>query len=750
MEPPSKMMVSLEDPRARDINLVGSKTKNLSLLINENFKVPEGFCISTDAYRNFIFENKLYNKIDMEISRKSMEDMRWEEIWDASLRIRSAFLKAEIPPALRDEISKKIERYPKNVKFSVRSSSPSEDSEKTSFAGIHESYINVNGLKKILESIKLVWASLWSDRAILYREELNLDSFNSSIAVLIQKMEKQPVSGLAFSREPTGINKDHMVIEAVEGLLANLVDNIKEGEKWVIDRNTREILQYKKSSESKNPILDSEEIELVADKILKIENIFGYPVDVEWTGTGHNFTLLQSRPITSLDDSDKDRKWYLTLTPNFNNLKKLADKVENKLIPELVQTANNLALDSPEKMNRTELAKGLKERALTYSKWKKIYWDDFIPFAHGIRNLGTYYNDLLKPENPYEFMELLRNTELIASQRDEEIKKLSQVLNKNPSLKSEIKILISSKSDKELIKELEAIKSRNLLYNDFVSSFFNLLNKYMDVAYENQSFSNHPQLVLNSIYQLSKHPKTVKSAKSPKKIERNLLLSNLYAAAGDSRRSEVDEILRIARLSWKLRDDDNILLGRVESQLLKYLKTGSKILIKEKRLDPGVELTPQDWEKIYQGLIDNKTTKISIPPGESDKIKESSKNYKARQLIGQPSSPGIATGQARIINSFQDFSKLKSGEILVCDAIQPQMTFLVSIAAGIVERRGGMLVHSSIIAREMGIPAVNGVSKATQQIKNGDMLTVNGYLGLVVIGEPEFNLEYGITAENDY
>lgn len=75
--------------------------------------------------------------------------------------------------------------------------------------------------------------------------------------------------------------------------------------------------------------------------------------------------------------------------------------------------------------------------------------------------------------------------------------------------------------------------------------------------------------------------------------------------------------------------------------------------------------------------------------------------------------------------------------------IEPQMTHLASLASGIVERRGGMLVHSSIIARELGIPSVNGVSCATELLNNGDLLTVNGYLGLVVVGEPEFHLEHG-------
>lgn len=109
--------------------------------------------------------------------------------------------------------------------------------------------------------------------------------------------------------------------------------------------------------------------------------------------------------------------------------------------------------------------------------------------------------------------------------------------------------------------------------------------------------------------------------------------------------------------------------------------------------------------------------------------------------MGQPSSKGLVTGSARVIGSVADFKEVKAGEILVFDAVQPQMTFIISLAAGIIERRGGMLVHSSIIARELNIPAVNGVSGATELIETGDLVTLNGDLGLVIIGEPEFYLE---------
>jgi pyruvate,water dikinase len=726
------MIVGLNEAEYLENDLVGSKTRNLGVALNNGFKVPSGFCVTTDAYIKLIKENKLFHVIDLEISRKPVEDMRWEEIWDASLRIRSAFLKAKMPEEIEDLIKLEIKKYGKNVKFSIRSSSPAEDSSIYSFAGIHESYINVSGIKNILESIKLVWASLWSDRAILYREELSLDSFNSSIAVLIQLMENKPVSGLSFSKDPTG-NSENMIIEVIADFLGKLVDNEIEPEKWIIQRENLEILNHIKPVGYEKSILDKFEIKNIAKKVLEIEETFNFSADIEWTGKNNDFTVLQVRPITSLKDENKDRQWYLTLTPTFNNLRSLSDRVENELIPEIEYECTKLSSESPDNLNRIELAEKIKERADIYFKWKKIYGEDFIPFAHGIRNFGTYYNDIVKPDNPYEFLEILKNSDLIASKRNREFRVLAQILNDSKSLKSEIKSLLDSGSKgNDLINNISRFVELNQ-GKKFIKGFIDLLETYMDVSYDNRSMKEFPEVILNNIYELS-------SKKSKGKIidKKDELLKKFYSAAGDNRIQEVNENLRIGSLSWKLRDDDNILFGKIENQLLRFLNKGAELLIMEKRLDSKENMTPENWKKIYNGLI-NKNVKISLK-----NVKKAEKpvlDYKPRQLIGQPSSPGIVTGKARIVNTFNDFSKLKSGEILVCDAIQPQMTFIVSIASGIVERRGGMLVHSSIIAREMGIPAVNGVSRATELLNNGDLITVNGYLGLVITGEPEFNLE---------
>jgi pyruvate,water dikinase len=94
-----------------------------------------------------------------------------------------------------------------------------------------------------------------------------------------------------------------------------------------------------------------------------------------------------------------------------------------------------------------------------------------------------------------------------------------------------------------------------------------------------------------------------------------------------------------------------------------------------------------------------------------------------------------------LVQITEDLGRFREGEVLVCDAIQPTMTHLVPLASAIVERRGGMLIHGAIIARELGIPCVNGIPNASQRLANGDIVTVDGYLGIVTIGPPEFDLE---------
>jgi len=198
--------------------LIGSKAANLARLAGAGFRVPRGFCITADAYQRFLKKGDLQSTIHMELGRKAFESLRWEEVWDAALRIRSAFLRTAVPRKVARAIATALAEMPVANAVAVRSSAPGEDTARSSFAGLHESFVNVVGEEAVLSAVRAVWASLWSDAALLYRQELSLDVASSAMAVLVQEMVDGGPSGLAFARDPrAGASSTRAVIEAVPG-----------------------------------------------------------------------------------------------------------------------------------------------------------------------------------------------------------------------------------------------------------------------------------------------------------------------------------------------------------------------------------------------------------------------------------------------------------------------------------------------------------------------------------------------------
>ena len=156
-------------------------------------------------------ETSLAEYIAVELGRKPLNGMRWEEIWDAALRIRSRFLRAEMPAEVSEAIAGALEDHVAAGAVAVRSSAPGEDSQQPSFAGLHESIVGVKGDCAVLDAVRVVWASLWSDAALLYRRELSLDPHRSRMAVLIQAVELADCSGVAFNRDPRSPDADRAV-----------------------------------------------------------------------------------------------------------------------------------------------------------------------------------------------------------------------------------------------------------------------------------------------------------------------------------------------------------------------------------------------------------------------------------------------------------------------------------------------------------------------------------------------------------
>lgn len=241
----------------------GGKAFALAHLLQHNFSVPDGLCILADAYRRFVDATSLAERIRLELSRKEFRQMRWEELWDTALRIRYMFDRTPFPRGLESVLTEKIEDKLGKASVAVRSSAIGEDSQELSFAGLHESVLNVKGTTRILEQVKRVWASLWSDASLLYRQELNLEVETSAMAVLVQFFVPGERSGVVFSQSP--LDPDVAVIEAVAGLAKGLVDGTVEPERWTIHRRNETVTSHIAYKERRRVVPDVNGVRVVDD-----------------------------------------------------------------------------------------------------------------------------------------------------------------------------------------------------------------------------------------------------------------------------------------------------------------------------------------------------------------------------------------------------------------------------------------------------------------------------------------------------
>ena len=756
------LIIPLEEAGERSDHLVGGKARGLGRLLTAGYQVPRGFCVATGAYERFVYQTGLAEVIQLELGRKSFADMRWEEIWDAALRIRGAFLTSPIPPELADPLREAYAGLSPGP-VAVRSSAPGEDGKQGTFAGLHESVTDVRDARSLLDAVRIVWASLWSDAALLYRRELGLDVHRSRMAVVVQEFVAMSVSGVAFGRDPRSPGADRQILEAVPGLCEEMVSGAVDPDRWTLERSSGKTLEWRpgqRGQKEMSPILAPEEVAILHETLLEVEKLLDYPPDMEWTGRGAQLTLLQARPVTFPAADDDERRWYLSLRPGAGRLAELCQRVANEKIPALEAEGARFAAEKPDSLGDSELAEAILARHEAHERWKKIYRDEFIPFAHGVRRFGQYYNDAVRPSDPYEFVGLLEHQPMMASSRNEALAGLAEHVRRHPALAGwlerpqVVQGITRRDSWERVASELTGIDGGEAFRRN-VEGF---LDEHMNLTYQEEPLDDRPDLVLNIVRQLARG---AEPGPRPKQGQAEDTGSEgihdreerFLAAVGPERREEAQEALRIGRLSWRLRDDDNILMGRLRNQLQHALILGARRLQKAGRLSPGRRIKVSETEVVAEALRNPAGGPVTLAEPESQEgppqshaaagISSSREDpgTTPRQLVGQPAARGLVTGRVRVIRNAEDFQAFQKDEILVCDAIQPTMTHLVPLAGAIVERRGGMLIHGAIIARELGVPCVNGVPNATDLLQDGELVTVDGFLGLVTVGPPEFDLE---------
>jgi pyruvate,water dikinase len=297
---------------------VGGKGANLGELAKVGgIHVPDGFCITTDAYKKMIAKTP---SIDGLLGR--LELLTWEdrnEIIGLSSEIRSLIEGTAIPEHVAAEILDCLQKYDPNTAWAIRSSATAEDLPTASFAGQQDSYLNIIGKDAILRHISKCWASLFTERAIIYRIQNGFDHRKVQLAVVVQKMVFSQVSGIMFTADPVTFARKVLSIDASfglgEALVAGLVNadcyKVREGK--IIERNVSAkklaIRALENGGTKEDEIeLDQQNRQALTDQqILRLARIgreieahFSSPQDIEWCLVDDEFYIVQSRPITTL------------------------------------------------------------------------------------------------------------------------------------------------------------------------------------------------------------------------------------------------------------------------------------------------------------------------------------------------------------------------------------------------------------------------------------------------------------------
>ena len=324
------LVIWFENLRKEDVPIVGGKNSSLGEMIAAGMPVPPGFAITAFSYEKFIKETKIAEKI-YEIIRETVTDVNDPKQYDAaSKKIRELIEKSPMPKDIESAIKSSYKELNKrlNMKDSfvaVRSSATAEDLPDASFAGQQETYLNIKGTNDLMAKVVNCWSSLFTPRAIFYRNEKGFAHEKVFISVGVQKMVNSRAAGVMFTINPVTGDQDEIVIEGNYGLGETVVSGIVNPDDFVVDKNTlairsrriaKKTLQYLRDPKTgktihanvsedlqKEPCINEEEILKLAELAKLIEKHYGKAMDIEWAIDGDlsfpkNMFVVQARPET--------------------------------------------------------------------------------------------------------------------------------------------------------------------------------------------------------------------------------------------------------------------------------------------------------------------------------------------------------------------------------------------------------------------------------------------------------------------
>lgn len=316
------------------IATAGGKGANLGEMYNLSLPIPPGFVVTAQTYQQFTEQTKIKDKILDKLKGLNIEDT--DQLQKVAQEIQTIINSAKVPEDIAEEIvncyellgsDKKAEDFVsgKDVFVAVRSSATAEDLPSASFAGQQATFLNVKGKDQIVLAVRACWASLFTARAIYYRERNHFPHDKVFIAVVVQRMVNSEKSGIMFTINPATNQEDEIVIEAVYGLGEAIVGGEISPDTYILDKNTKAVksmlvkkkewglfrnelgnnvkLDISKEKQERQVVPDSE-IKELARLGKRIEEHYGSPQDIEWAIEKSQVMIVQARAVTTFQKAE--------------------------------------------------------------------------------------------------------------------------------------------------------------------------------------------------------------------------------------------------------------------------------------------------------------------------------------------------------------------------------------------------------------------------------------------------------------
>jgi phosphohistidine swiveling domain-containing protein len=738
--------------------LVGGKGANLGEMTSTRLPVPPGFCITTAAYELVAAEAGLDTVLDAHAAKQA------GNVEELAQTARACMLKASMPASITDTIAEayRVLGAGEPIPVAVRSSATAEDLPFASFAGQQDTYLNVVGVQAVLDAVRRCWASLWTDRAVSYRESLGLDQRSVQLAVVVQRMVESAVAGVLFTANPLTGKRRQAVIDANPGLGEAVVSGATNPDHFVVNTASGEIVERRlgdkkvvisgttgggtvrmeggdRSSES---CLSDEQIRNLAQQGARVEAHYGVPQDIEWAivrvllsfaeKTRVPLYLLQTliKPKASVARVERMRKQLQELGTTFtgSSADDRLNTIEQFFAGKFGSVMGSIA---------PPLIGGLGSYALASRLLKDLATPDEMQIV--LRAL---------PHNPTTEMDL----ELWAlAQRIQADPQAAQRLYETPpeQLARECREGTLPTTLQQGLKEfLHVYGHRGVAEIDLGLSRWSEDPTYVLGVLANYLQLKNPDLAPGVQFQRGAQEAESMVAELTRRARHKgwlrgqlvrFFLKRVRTLAGLREMPKFCLVLILAQMRetlWsvgkelaeagQLEEVEDIFFITLQEAHTALAGEGMRQVVSERRAGYDFELRRRQIPRVL--LSDGTEPTAATSSGDA------AAGVSEGTLLGSPASPGTVTAKARVILD-PTGAKLEPGEILVAPSTDPGWTPLFLTAGGLVMEMGGMMSHGAVVAREYGIPAVVGVAGATERITTGQQITVDGAAGKISIEE---------------